>query len=105
MVEQLLRLREVTELPNVTVRVLPLEVALECDPGGRFYVFEFPPERNGRHREPPVVYTDNLAGALYLEKPAELKSYLGVWQNMVDNSLSHADSLDLIKSMVGRYQQ
>lgn len=105
MVEQLLKLREVTELANVTVRVLPLELALECDPGGRFCIFEFPPERNRAYREPPVVYTDNLAGALYLEKPVELKAYRGVWDNIVDNALSHADSLDLIKSTMGRYER
>ncbi|MQA24897.1 MAG: helix-turn-helix domain-containing protein [Micromonosporaceae bacterium] len=102
---QLSRLRAATELDNVTIRVLPLTTGLECAPDGRFHILDFPLERNGRRREPTVVYTDTLTGALYLEKPAEVKAYMEVWKGISDNTLSHADSLDIIKSATERYEQ
>ncbi|HEX6077067.1 MAG TPA: helix-turn-helix transcriptional regulator [Micromonosporaceae bacterium] len=103
MAHQLRRLREATESRNITIRILPFAVALECVSEERFHILEFQPERNGRHREPSVVYTDNLTGALYLEKPTEVAAYLEVWQNIADHALSHADSLDLVTSTMRRY--
>ncbi len=102
MAEQLRRLREATELPNVTVRVLPLAASLECAPDGSFHILEFPP--NGRPGEPPTVYNDSLTGSLYLDKPAEVTAYREVWQSISDSALSKADSLDIMKTTTGRYE-
>ena len=104
MAEQLRQLREATELSNVTIRILPFAAGLASPPDAQFQILEFPPERNRRHREPPMVYTDSLTGALYLDKPAEIRAYTEVWKNLTANALSHADSLDMMGSVVGRYQ-
>ena len=77
MAEQLDHLLKLSELPNVSVRVLPL--AAGPQPGavaGSFVILDFPTTKGGRAApEPSVVYSESLTGALYLDKPDELAAY------------------------------
>jgi uncharacterized protein DUF5753 len=60
----------------VTVRIVPFSVGLHLGiMAGAFTLLRFPLTSDGRETEPPVVYIENLAGALYLEKPAEIEKY------------------------------
>jgi hypothetical protein len=70
------RLAELVDLPNVTLRIVPFRMGLHHGIiSGAFTLLHFPLTSDGRATEPPVVYIENLAGALYLEKPAEVERY------------------------------
>ncbi|QGN48629.1 helix-turn-helix domain-containing protein [Micromonospora sp. WMMC415] len=100
---QLDQLVKLSDLPNVSVRVLPL--AAGPQPGavaGSFVILDFPPTKNGRAApEPSVVYSESLTGALYLDKPDELAAYERVWRGLDVLTLGEAESKDMIKRIIG----
>jgi hypothetical protein len=67
---QIDRLAEATELPNVTLQVLPFTAGPHPAMYGMFHLFRFPaPEL------PDVVYGENMTSAFYLDKPEDVASY------------------------------
>lgn len=105
MAEQLQKLIDVSHQRDVSIRILPLanvHCALDC--GARFTCLTFPPDRRGE-AEPPVVFTDNLTGALYLDKPADIAAYDAVWEALRPATLSPADSRQVITDYMERYRQ
>ncbi|MFI7280130.1 helix-turn-helix domain-containing protein [Micromonospora chersina] len=102
MTGQLSRLLEVSELPNVSLRVVPF--AAGPHPGsvaGSFVILDFPASKGGRAPEPSVVYSESLTGALYLDKPDELRAYENAWTGLDALALSEAESRDMIKRVIG----
>ncbi|MFJ8828869.1 helix-turn-helix domain-containing protein [Micromonospora aurantiaca] len=103
MANQLSHLLETSELPNVSVRVVPL--AAGPHPGavaGSFVILDFPATKGGRAApEPSVVYSESLTGALYLDKPDELAAYESTWKGVDALALGEAESRDVIKGIVG----
>lgn len=103
MVGQLIRLLETSELPTVSVRVVPL--AAGPHPGavaGSFVILDFPATKGGRSApEPSVVYSESLTGALYLDKPDELMAYENTWKGVDALALGEAESRDMIKRIIG----
>jgi hypothetical protein len=98
MAEQLDRLAEASELPNVELRVTPLSAGFT--PGmlsGPFIVLRFPRNGGGEESEPPTVYTDLFTGALYLDKPHEVEKYDQVFAKVWDASLKEGASRDLVR--------
>ncbi|MFC5290634.1 Scr1 family TA system antitoxin-like transcriptional regulator [Actinokineospora guangxiensis] len=70
------RPRELTELPNVTVQVVPFSCGLHLGVmSGPFVIMRFPTNGDGRDSEPPTVYVDGFTGDLYLDKPHEIDRY------------------------------
>ena len=93
MAGQLARLAEVSELPNVSLRVVPFGAGLH--PGlmsGPFVILRFPLNGDGRESEPATVYVDGFTGALYLDKPHEVERYAqafgGIWAAGLDEPAS-----------------
>ncbi|MEV0329059.1 helix-turn-helix transcriptional regulator [Micromonospora echinospora] len=103
MTAQLQRLIDVSALPNVTIRVLPL--AAGPPPGaaaGSFVILDFPAARGGRTAaEPSVVYSESLTGAFYLDKPDDLAAYEQTWQGIDRLALDEGESVDLMKKIIG----
>ncbi|MET8202685.1 helix-turn-helix domain-containing protein [Micromonospora taraxaci] len=103
MAAQLDHLLSLAELPNVSIRVLPL--AAGPQPGavaGTFMILDFPATKGGRTApEPSVVYSESLTGALYLDKPDELAAYERVWGGLDALALEEAESKDMIKRIAG----
>ncbi|MEU6208216.1 helix-turn-helix transcriptional regulator [Micromonospora musae] len=103
MAGQLIHLLEASELPNVSVRVVPLVAGPH--PGavaGSFVILDFPATRGGRAApEPSVVYSESLTGALYLDKPDELAAYQNTWNGVEALALGEAESRDMIKRIAG----
>ncbi|MBL6276083.1 helix-turn-helix domain-containing protein [Micromonospora fiedleri] len=103
MIAQLDHLLRLSDLPNVSLRVLPL--AAGPHPGavaGSFVILDFPPTKGGRAApEPSVVYSESLTGALYLDKPDELQAYEAVWKGLDTRALNEAESGELIKQIIG----
>ncbi|WP_018784426.1 helix-turn-helix transcriptional regulator [Micromonospora sp. CNB394] len=103
MTAQLDHLLKLSELPNVAVRVLPLQAGPQ--PGavaGTFMILDFPPTKGGRATpEPSIVYSESLTGALYLDKPEELVAYERVWRGLDGLALDEEESKGMIKRLAG----
>jgi transcriptional regulator with XRE-family HTH domain len=98
MVAQLERLVEASELPNVSLRVIPFSGGRH--PGmlsGSFNILRFPLNGNGEESEPPTVYADLFTGALYLDKPGEIKRYDDAFAGIWDHALDEPSSRELIQ--------
>ena len=92
--DQLARLDELSRLPNVSLRALPLEVSHCALPhGSRFYILDYPPSRNA---EPTTVYSEHLTGGIYLDKPPDVAAYDAVWREVWTVALSPAETRKLI---------
>lgn len=101
MVGQLRYLLQLAELPNVSLRVVPL--AAGPHPGavaGSFIILDFPPEKGRTVPEPSVVYSESLTGALYLERPDELTAYERTWSGLVALALDEGQSKDMIGRII-----
>jgi transcriptional regulator with XRE-family HTH domain len=82
--DQLLRLLELSDLPNVELRVVPFSVGIhEGVNSGPFTVLRFPKGRDGRETEPSIVYAEGITGALYLDKPREVERHDEVFRHIL----------------------
>ncbi|MGH3713527.1 MAG: Scr1 family TA system antitoxin-like transcriptional regulator [Micromonosporaceae bacterium] len=104
MAEQLAHLEAMSRQPNVSLRVVPLSVLHSGVDCARFTLLRFPTDRRGLG-EPPLVYTDVLTGALYLNKPEEIEAYEAMWNGMLEAALSPPESRKLIDDYRKRYQR
>ncbi len=84
MAAQCRHLHELSELPNVTLRVVPFSAGwhLGCD-AGPFVILRFPTDGEGRELEPPTVYVQGLTGALYLDQGHEVEQFDTVFADIV----------------------
>ena len=85
---QLRRLAEIARLPNVTLQVAPFRIGGHDAAGGAFTVLRF-----AEPDVPDVVYIEQLTGAMYLEKRADVDHYLDVSNRLGATSLDPAASL------------
>jgi transcriptional regulator with XRE-family HTH domain len=98
MANQLGHMIEVSELPNVSLRVVPFATGLH--PGmmsGPFEVLRFPVNGGGQESEPPTVYADIYTGAIYLDKPHEVERYDQAFGEIWETALGESASRDLIR--------
>lgn len=99
MAEQLRHLVAVSELPNVSIRVLPLAAGVNLGTiAGSFVRLDFP-NRLWADAEPPVVYRELLTGALYLDREEELAAYERAWSSLDALALDEDQSRHLISKM------
>ena len=97
MIEQFERLLEVMQLPNVTIRIIPF--AASSTLGlivGPFVLMEFAPLPTTKIIEPPVVFVEGYAGALYLELEADVQLYRGAVTELRRVALGETETRDLI---------
>lgn len=74
---QLTRLAAAAELPNVTVQIVPFDVGAHPSMDGAFSILGFPEET-----DPHIVYIEYQTGALYLEKPEEVRRYRLIFDHL-----------------------
>jgi transcriptional regulator with XRE-family HTH domain len=95
---QLARLAKVSELPYVSLRIVPYTTGLYSGMlSGAFGILRFPANGNGEETEPPTVYTDLFAGALYLDQPHEVARYDRVFGEIWEASLEETASRELLR--------
>ncbi|MGI9003666.1 MAG: helix-turn-helix domain-containing protein [Pseudonocardia sp.] len=87
---QLIRLREVAELPNVEIRVLPLRHGAHAGLDGAFWLFEMPKPY------PDVAYVENLAGAVYVEEDAAVDRFRQAYHQLSAMALGGKEAVALI---------
>ncbi len=93
---QLWHLLKATELPTVSVRVLPMAASpVRGAIAGAFTLLDFPAE-NGAGPPPATAYSENLTGAVYLDKPAEVAAYNDVWTALDRAALPQDESITLM---------
>lgn len=80
---QLRHLLDISQLPNVTVRVLPFDFEGYPGGGGPFTLLRFADEEL-----PDVAYVEQLTGAMYIDKREELDQYDRVMEGLLAASLS-----------------
>ena len=91
---QLAQLVRWTDLPNVTIRVLPFSAGAHAGTEGKFVLLSFPEQ----YGEPDLVYVEGATGALYLEKPKELARYEFIMRDLTTRSLDPERSREFIET-------
>jgi transcriptional regulator with XRE-family HTH domain len=88
--EQLARLVELSELPHVTIQVLPYSAGAHPGMGGPFVILSFP-------SDPDVVHLENLTSSLYLEGQEELDRYILIYEHLRATASRPDESRHLIR--------
>jgi len=92
---QLKRLIEVAEMPNVTLQVVPFNRGGHAGAGGSFTLMRF--EASDL---PDVVYIEQLTGAVYLERRADVDHYLEVMNRLGAEALTPIRTKQFLQDMV-----
>lgn len=88
---QLEHLRQVAQLPNVTVQVIPFDAGAHAGMSSSFNILQFP--------EPgdlDAVFVDLVAGEMFIEEPAEVKRYHTAFLNLVGAAANPTNTLKLL---------
>ncbi|MTE11515.1 helix-turn-helix domain-containing protein [Nocardia aurantiaca] len=103
LVEQLRHLAEISERPNVSIRVVRHNVGTyQGHVVLSFTLLEFPPMAS-RLVEPPVVYVEGAEGALYLERDDVIDRYRQAISGIQAVALSEEDTRDLVLRTAKEY--
>jgi transcriptional regulator with XRE-family HTH domain len=90
---------EASELPNVTVRVLPFAAGAHPALDSTFILLEF------EDPLPGVVYVEGLVGLLYVERSQDVQRYRQVFERLQTVSLDEHRSVDLMSRMSAAYKK
>jgi transcriptional regulator with XRE-family HTH domain len=92
--DQLEHILEMSELPNVTVQVLPFSAGSHAAAGGPFTLLRF-----AEADLPDVVYLEQLNSAVYVDKRSDVEDYLGVIEQVSVQAMPPAESRAAIRAM------
>ena len=93
--EQLERLIEATQEPNITLQVVPFRSGGHAAEAGAFTIMRFPePDL------PDVVYLEQLTSALYLDKRDDVERYTEVMERLSVESESPERSVGILSGML-----
>ncbi|UED83360.1 helix-turn-helix domain-containing protein [Streptomyces profundus] len=91
MLQQIDRLIEATQLPNVTLQIMPFSAGPHPGMFGPFQLFRFEiPEL------PDIIYVESLTGATYLDERPDTVAYLEVLDRMGTQAASAQDTEALL---------
>ena len=92
---QLAHLLELTDLPNVTLQIVPFDAGPHAAAGGPFTILRFPePDL------PDVVYLEQLHSALYVDEPDEVAKYLTVMDLLCVQAATGSASKDMLSALL-----
>jgi transcriptional regulator with XRE-family HTH domain len=91
---QLERIIEVSELPNVTLGVIPFAAGAHPAMGNKFVILEF------AEPVPGMVYEEGLAGWIYIESPPDVRRYQRVFEFLLTIALDGEKSGRFITKMI-----
>ena len=89
--EQLLKLTEAANAPNITLQVLPFSAGAHASMDSAFSIVSFDPPTDG-----DIVYFEHPTCSLYLEKPDEVARYRLVYEHLRAASLPLDESRRLL---------
>ncbi|WP_405582624.1 helix-turn-helix domain-containing protein [Streptomyces sp. NBC_01190] len=96
--EQLLHLVDLSQLPHVTVQVLPFEAGAHPGLSGQFAVLEFTDTTDAT-----VVYLEGVNSDLYLEKDTDVQAYSVMYEHLRAQALSAEHTRHFITEAAERY--
>jgi hypothetical protein len=95
MAAQLEHLIKACELANVTLQVLPFGVGAHAAEAGAFTILRFADQEL-----PDVVYTEQLTGALYLDKREDVDAYLAAVDRLSVESAPPRTTVEIISKIL-----
>jgi hypothetical protein len=94
---QLEHLLQISDLPNVTVQIVPFDVGPHAAAGGPFTILRFPePDL------PDLVYLEQLNSAVYLDHPDDVIDYVTVVDQLCIQAETGAASKDMLRALLKR---
>jgi transcriptional regulator with XRE-family HTH domain len=95
MAAQIESLIKSSELPNVTLQVLPFHVGAHSAEAGAFTILRFPePDL------PEVVYIEQLTGALYLDKREDVDAYMATVNRLSVESAPPRTTIEILSKIL-----
>ena len=92
---QLEHLLQLTDLPNVTLQIVPFCAGPHAAVGGPFTILRFPePDL------PDLVYLEQLSSALYLDQPDDVAGYLAVMDQLCVQADTGPGSQDILRALL-----
>jgi len=92
---QLEHLLQITDLPNVTLQIVPFDAGPHAAAGGPFTILRFPePDL------PDVVYLEQLNSALYLDQPDDVTGYVTIMDQLCVQAETGAASKDILRALL-----
>ncbi|GGU89332.1 transcriptional regulator [Streptomyces filipinensis] len=98
--EQLEHLIEMSQLPHVTVQVLPFEVGAHPGLNGQYAILEFTDAADSS-----VVYLEGVTSDLYLEKAQDVQKYAVMYEHLRAQSLNVEQSRQHIAKVAKQYAE
>jgi len=92
---QLQHLIELTELPNITLQVLPFRSGGHAAAGGQFTLLRF-----SEPDLPDIVYLEQLTSALYLDKRQDIEHYLAVFNRVGVEAEAPTETVPLLRNLI-----
>ncbi|MFC4498804.1 MULTISPECIES: helix-turn-helix domain-containing protein [Streptomyces] len=96
--EQLEHLIEMTQLPHITVQVLPFDVGAHSGLNGQYTLLEFEDAADSS-----VVYIEGVTSDLYLEKATDVQKYSVMYEHLRAQALNVEQTRQLISDMAKEY--
>ncbi|UUU33195.1 helix-turn-helix domain-containing protein [Streptomyces sp. CA-210063] len=98
--EQLEYLVEQSQLPHVTVQVIPFDLGAHPGLNGQYAILEFPDASDSS-----VVYIEGVTSDLYLEKPTDVQKYSVMYEHLRAQALNVDQSRQFIAGIAKEYAQ
>ncbi|MEU3545432.1 MULTISPECIES: helix-turn-helix transcriptional regulator [Streptomyces] len=95
---QLEFLVEQSQLPHVTVQVIPFEMGAHPGLNGQYAILEFPDAADSS-----VVYIEGVTSDLYLEKPNDVQKYSVMYEHLRAQALNVEQSRQFIADAAKQY--
>jgi transcriptional regulator with XRE-family HTH domain len=96
--EQLEHLVELSQLPHVTVQVLPFEMGAHPGINGQYAILEFPDTSDSS-----VVYIEGVTSDLYLEKANDVQKYSVMYEHLRAQALNVDHTRQFIADIAKEY--
>ena len=93
---QLERLLELSDLPNVTLRVIPYDAGALPAGNNKFIILRF-----ALPAISDVVFIEGLTGDLYLEEPHDVEVYNTTFRTLIQLAASPETTHDIIAAIIG----
>ncbi|MGP3984265.1 helix-turn-helix domain-containing protein [Streptomyces sp. KR80] len=96
--EQLEQLAELSQMPHVTVQVMPFAMGAHPGVNGQYAILEFPDAADSS-----VVYLEGVTSDLYLEKANDVQSYSVMYEHLRAQALNVGQSREFIIEAAKEY--
>ncbi|MFF4872683.1 helix-turn-helix domain-containing protein [Streptomyces sp. NPDC003444] len=100
MVQQLEHLLEQSQLPHVTVQVMPFDMGAHPGISGQYSILEFPDTSDSS-----VVYIEGVTSDLYLEKAQDVGKYSVMYEHLRAQALNVDQTREFISKMAKKHAQ